>query len=260
MMELKSTIQGVLIYLTMAIHLLAFVLTAARRPKAGWVAYGIGCALACASVAFRWWNVDHLPLQMMFEIFLVLTALMFPLSLLCRKLWNIEGQQWDMLLVVFLLIPAGFFMAEAPKKLPPALQSPLFGPHVMAYMLAYVLMAKAAIQAVRQLAVGRTPLAVEIEVGSYKISRLGLLLLTIGLVLGAWWGKIAWGNYWTWDPKEMWSLATWLIYLAYFHFRALHGRRYPRINAAFLLLGLAAVIYTLLVVTYILRGKHSYAA
>ncbi len=257
-MAVKLTIQGVLIYLVMAMHLLAFVLTAARMRKKGWAAYGVGFALACVSIGFRWWQIGHVPLQVMFEVFLVLAALMFPLSLLCRKLWAVGDQQWDMLVVVLLLVPAGFVFPEAQRPLPPALQSPLFIPHVMAYMLAYVLMAKATIQALRLLPAGPAAPA-NIEISSYKVARLGLLLLTIGLVLGAWWGKLAWGNYWNWDSKEMWSLATWLIYLGYFHFRALHGRRYPRANAALLILGMAAILATLIAVTFLLPGKHSYA-
>ena len=260
-MELKQTPQGALIYMVMILHLLAFVLTVARRPRAGWMAYAAGCGVACASVGYRWWHVGHAPLQSMFEVFLIMAMLMFPISLLCRKLWKVDGQQWDMLITVLLLFPAGFTSDAAPKKLMPSLQSPLFIPHVTAYMIAYVLMAKATIGAVRQLAVGRSDERMAgIEFGSYKVARLGLVVLTTGLVLGAWWGKIVWTHYWNWDPKEMWSLATWLIYLAYFHFRALNGRRYPRVNAAFLILGMVAIIYTLLVVTYLLRSVHSYAS
>ena len=259
-MELKLTPQGALIYMVMIMHLLGFVLTIARRQRAGWIVYAAGFALACGSVGFRWWQAGHVPLQVMFEVFLVLAALMFPLSLLCKKLWNVDGQQWDMLVTVLLLVPAGFVFGEQLCKLPPALQCPLFIPHVMAYMLAYVLMAKAMLQGLRLFAARSPDRLTDIELGSYKVARLGLLLLTGGLLLGAWWGKIAWGNYWNWDSKEMWSLATWLIYLAYFHFRALQGRRYPRVNAAFLILGMAAILFTLIAVTLLLPGRHSYAS
>ncbi len=258
-MAVKMTVQGMLIYIAMAAHLLAFVVSAAGHKRAGWVGYTGGFVLACVALAFRWWQAGHVPLQNMFEVFLVLAALMFPLSVWCSKVWQVEGQQWDMLLVVLLLTPAGFAISEELKKLPPALQTPLFIPHVLAYMLAYVMMAKAAIEAIRQLAAGRSERAVTIEAGSYKIARLGLVLLTAGLVLGAWWGKLAWGRYWGWDTKEMWSLATWLVYLGYFHFRALYGRRYARINAAFLLVGLLAVLFTLVAVSYLMKSQHSYA-
>ena len=259
-MTLKLTAQGVLIYLVMAVHLLGFALTVGRRPRAGWIVYAAGFVVACASVAFRWWAVGHIPLQMMFEVFLVLVMLMFPLSVVCKRVWNVGGQQWDMLVAAALLVPAGFVFPEASRKLPPALQSPLFIPHVMAYMLAYVLMAKATVQAIRQLGAGRSPEAAQFEIASYRVARLGLVLLTGGLLLGAWWGKIAWGGYWNWDSKEMWSLATWLIYLASFHFRALYGRRFARVNAALLILGMVVIVFTLVGVTFLLPGKHSYAS
>ena len=254
------SIQEALIYLVMIVHLLAFSLTAGRQIRAGWIAYAVGFTLAAGSVAFRWGTVGHVPLQMMFEVFLVLAMVMSPLSAVCKKLWKVGGQQWDMLVAAALLVPAAFVFPETPRKLPPALQSDLFIPHVMAYMLAYVLMIKATVQAICQLSAGRSPKADDFELASYRVARLGLVLLTGGLLLGAWWGKMAWGGYWNWDSKEMWSLATWLVYLAYFHFRALYGRRHARVNAILLFVGLAAIIFTLVGVTYLLPGMHSYAS
>jgi ABC-type transport system involved in cytochrome c biogenesis permease subunit len=97
---------------------------------------------------------------------------------------------------------------------------------------------------------------------THRLVRLGFPLLTLGLVLGAWWGKLAWGDYWHWDPKEMMSLATWLIYVGYFHFRAIHGRRHRRVSALLALAGLAGIIVTLLWVNLgrIFDGLHSYAS
>ncbi len=260
-MAVKFDTLGLLIYLTMAVHLLAFVLTIAKR-RGGWATYGCGFAGACATLAFRWFQVGHVPIQNLFEVFLVLAAFMFPLSVLCRRAWSVQGHCWDILMVVVLLFPAGFVFSAVPRQLPPALQSPLFIPHVLAYMLAYVLLAKAAIQAIRQLAAGQTPRAAECELAAFRIAKPGTALLTVGLILGAWWGKLAWGDYWNWDPKEMWSLATWLIYIAYFHFRVLNGKRLARANAIFLLVGMAAVVITLLVVSLasVFAGQHSYAA
>jgi ABC-type transport system involved in cytochrome c biogenesis permease subunit len=240
-------------------HLLAFALSFHPRRWLGRAAYATGFALACAAVGYRWWQAQHVPLQIMFEVFLVLGMLMFPLSLLCRKLWGIDGERWDMLLATLVLFPAGFIFPQATRLLPPALQSPLFIPHVMAYMLAYVLMAKATIQAVRQLAAGQSAHAASFETAACRLARLGLLPMTIGLLLGACWGKMAWGRFWNWDPKEMWSLATWLIYIAYFHFRALHGKRFARVNAMLLIAGMVAILFTLLAVTLLLPGLHSYA-
>ncbi len=260
-MSFRMDMLALLIYLAMAIYLLAFVVTLAKFPKAGWILYAGGFALSCATVSLRAWEVGHAPLQNLFEVFLVLAGLMFPLSLLCRRTWNVTGHCWDILIAVVILFPAGFVFSAVPRKLPAALQSPLFIPHVMSYMLAYVLLTKAAIQSMRQLAYGSRPEAADCELAAYRIARPGVALLTGGLILGAWWGKLAWGDYWNWDPKEMWSLATWLIYIAFFHFRLLNGRRMAKANAAFLLAGAAAVITTLLIVSLasVFTGQHSYA-
>jgi ABC-type transport system involved in cytochrome c biogenesis permease subunit len=96
---------------------------------------------------------------------------------------------------------------------------------------------------------------------TYRLVCLGFPLLTLGLVLGAVWGKLVWTDYWHWDPKELLSLATWLVFLAYVHWRYSHAGRFPRISAALAILGLVAVVVTLLWVT--LSGVsrlHSYAS
>ena len=72
---------------------------------------------------------------------------------------------------------------------------------------------------------------------------------------------MAWGDYWNWDPKELWSLVSWLVYLGYFHFRHMFGRRYPLALSVFIMAGLAAIIITLLWVNLsrVFGGMHSYA-
>ena len=90
---------------------------------------------------------------------------------------------------------------------------------------------------------------------------LGFPLLTLGLILGSWWGKLAWGDYWGWDPKEMWSLASWLMFVWYLHSRALYGRGRTRLNASLVVGGMAVIIITLLWanLSRLFEGLHSYA-
>jgi ABC-type transport system involved in cytochrome c biogenesis permease subunit len=130
----------------------------------------------------------------------------------------------------------------------------------MVYLLAYVLLFKAGLMALRHLTA--TTEMPEQEEASFRLVRLGFPLLTLGLILGAWWGRLAWGDYWNWDPKELWSLATWLVFLAYLHVRGLLGARYARLNSTFAVLGAVCVILTLLWVNLAGRmfpGMHTYA-
>ncbi len=261
-LAIKANIQGTLIYLAMLIYILAIFLHLCRFGQAGRRAYFTGFIMALAAVIYRWLLVAHIPLQNLFEVFLVLGACGWPLSCFSRRYLAVNGQAGDILLSIVFLFPAGLVFSDAPGQLPPALQSWLFGPHVLAYMLAYFIMAKAALQGVLCLMPQTRPaceLAADPELAAYRLISLGFPLLTLGLILGSIWGKLAWGDYWNWDPKELWSLATWLVYLLYFHWRSSFGRKHRRINALLTVLGFIFIIITLLWVNLarIFTGLHS---
>jgi len=262
-MEIKYTIQGLLIYVTIAAYLLAFLTTLLRQPKTGHILYLLGFITAVLSFGYRWYHVRHVPMQNLFEVFLCL-GMIYPLSLFCRRILRIGGYSADMLIGVIVLVPAGFVFNAQPQKLPPALQSWLFTPHVAVYMLSYIFMAKATFHALSQLA-GKDPNSGENllppEQATYRMICVGFPLLTLGLILGSWWGKLAWGDYWGWDPKELWSLASWLVYVGYFHFRYMFGKKHPRINSTWAIAGMMVIIITLLWVNLsrLFSGLHSYA-
>jgi cytochrome c-type biogenesis protein CcsB len=96
------------------------------------------------------------------------------------------------------------------------------------------------------------------EVG-YKTIAIGFPLLTVGIITGAVWANSAWGTYWGWDPKETWSLITWLVYAAYLHARYTRGWRGKR-AAILSMVGFLAVIFTYLGVNLLLSGLHSYGS
>ncbi|MHC4159055.1 MAG: cytochrome c biogenesis protein CcsA [Planctomycetota bacterium] len=263
-MEIKYTAQGLLIYCAIAAHLLAFLITLLRRPKAGHVLYMFGFAITAVAFGYRWYHVRHVPFQNLFEVFLGLGMMVYPISLFCRRILRTGGLSADMLIGAIVLFPAGFVFSAEPMQLPPALQSWLFAPHVAVYMLSYIFMAKAACQAISQLS-GFTPSPDENllppEQATYCMICAGFPLLTLGLILGSFWGKLAWGDYWGWDPKELWSLASWLVYVGYLHFRYMYGKSRPRINSIWALAGLAVIIITILWVNLsrLFAGLHTYA-
>jgi cytochrome c-type biogenesis protein CcsB len=92
---------------------------------------------------------------------------------------------------------------------------------------------------------------------SYQMVIIGFLMLTIGILTGAVWAHTAWGTYWSWDPKETWSLITWLVYAALLHSRMVRGWRGKRL-AFFSIIGFCCVLFTYFGVNY-LPGLHSYA-
>lgn len=90
----------------------------------------------------------------------------------------------------------------------------------------------------------------------YQSAALGFVFLAIGIITGSVWAHYAWGSYWSWDPKETWSLVTWLVYAILLHaryVRSWHGRRL----AMLALVGFACVLFTYLGVNF-LPSLHSY--
>jgi cytochrome c-type biogenesis protein CcsB len=104
---------------------------------------------------------------------------------------------------------------------------------------------------------GYIPSAATLDEIGYKTIAIGFPLLTIGIVTGAFWANVAWGTYWSWDPKETWSLIVWLIYAAYLHARITRGWRGTR-AAVLSIVGFLATIFCYLGVNLILSGLHSY--
>jgi ABC-type transport system involved in cytochrome c biogenesis permease subunit len=235
-----------------------------RRPRAAHILYVLGFVVAVVSFGYRWHHVRHVPMQNLFEVFLCL-GMIYPVSVFCRRILHIGGRSADMLIGAVVLVPAGFIFNADPQMLPPALQSWLFAPHVAVYMISYVFMAKAASHALWQLA-GRNPRPdqnlLPSEEATYRLICIGFPLLTLGLVLGSVWGKLAWGDYWGWDPKELWSLASWLVYVGYLHYRYMFGKRHPRVNSVWAIAGVVVIVVTLLWVNLsrLFAGLHSYGA
>ncbi|MBI2930249.1 MAG: c-type cytochrome biogenesis protein CcsB [Planctomycetes bacterium] len=95
--------------------------------------------------------------------------------------------------------------------------------------------------------------------GVYRSITFGFPLLGLGIITGAVWANEAWGRYWGWDPKETWSLITWLVYFLYLHFRFMRGWIGPR-SSWFAVAGFFAVVFTFFGVSYLLPGLHSYLA
>ncbi|MEL1136250.1 c-type cytochrome biogenesis protein CcsB [Desulfitobacterium sp. THU1] len=93
---------------------------------------------------------------------------------------------------------------------------------------------------------------------AYKMIGFAFPMLTLCIVTGAIWANYAWGTYWSWDPKETWSLITWIIYAAYLHARLMYGWKGKR-AAWMAIIGFVAVLFTFFGVNYLLPGLHSYA-
>lgn len=134
-------------------------------------------------------------------------------------------------LTIDLMNPSAF-----DQTLMPALQSYWFVPHVIVYILSYSLLAFAALIAARGVYdLYKNKYDEKTLILADNIVYIGFAFLTFGLLFGALWAKEAWGNYWTWDPKETWAFITWMCYMLYIHLRYQHPKatKLPLILLAF---------------------------
>ncbi|MBQ4126666.1 MAG: cytochrome c biogenesis protein CcsA [Alistipes sp.] len=180
----------------------------------------IGSAIFLSYIVVMWISLERPPMRTMGETRLWYSFFLSLAGLAVFVRWQ---YRWvlsfsTMMSVVFICI--NLFKPEIhSKSLMPALQSVWFVPHVIVYMFAYAMMGAVTLFALylwfRR---SKQPSAEELGVCD-NLVRIGWAFLTLGMVMGALWAKQAWGDYWTWDPKETWAAATWLSYLLYLHLR-----------------------------------------
>ena len=102
------------------------------------------------------------------------------------------------------------------------------------------------------------PDAERLENLAYRISVVGFILWTFTLIAGAIWANHAWGRYWGWDTKEVWTFIIWVVYAGYLHARATLGWRGT--GSAWLnLIGYACILFNFGVVNVFFHGLHSYS-
>jgi len=174
--------------------------------------------------------------------------------------------------VIFLLLVISSLSSRQISVLVPALQSNWLPVHAGVSIIAYGFLSLAFCGGVMYLLQDRELKSKRL---GYVFSRLpslesldqlnnyciaaGFVFLTLGIVTGSVWARQAWGTYWQWDPKETWSLITWLLYLVQLHQRFTVGWRGKR-AAIMAIIGFGSVLFTLWGVTYLLGGVHSYAS
>lgn len=210
---------------------------AAMRGERRWLAIGsslVGSALFLSYIIAMWISLERPPMRTMGETRLWYTLFLSLSGVAVYARWRYRWILSFSTLMSVVFICVNLFKPEIhSKSLMPALQSVWFVPHVIVYMFAYALLGAVAIFAL-YLWLRSSHDEVDSEQMSMcdNLVRIGWAFLTLGMVMGALWAKEAWGDFWTWDPKETWAAATWLSYLLYLHLRS----RLKDNNIAFALL------------------------
>jgi cytochrome c-type biogenesis protein CcsB len=245
------------------------------RQAAGiaWSLTVLGTLLTVAGVAFRAAEVHRWPLGNMYEFAIV--GSMFVLVTYCA--WATRRDlRW---LGIFVVTPALLNLGLATtvwytdaSELMPSLRSVFLSIHVTVATLSVAVFTIGFSLGVLYLIqdrletsdspprsfMSRLPDARALERMSYAVHIVAFPLWTFTVIAGAIWARQAWGSYWNWDPKEVWSFVIWVVYAAYLHARATTG--WKRQNAMWIaLVGFACIIVNFAVVNVFFVGQHSYS-
>lgn len=239
---------------------------------------GIGIVANILALALRWIITERPPLSNGYEFILAFCLGIVGVYLFAEFRYKLKALGSFVMPIPFLLL-IFIIMKMGPNErvaaaIPPALKSQWLTFHVFTAMLAYGAFAisfglgimyllksssnAASGKSTKESWVAKFPDENVLDELSYKMVGFAFPMLTLCIVTGAIWANYAWGTYWSWDPKETWSLITWIIYAAYLHARLMYGWKGNR-AAWMAILGFVAVLFTFFGVNYLLPGLHSYA-
>jgi cytochrome c-type biogenesis protein CcsB len=251
---------GFIYLVAFALYVAVFFTPSQAVARAATAAMALAVVVNSALFAWMWIDFGRAPLKSLYETAIFLALNIGLLYLIMERLYRTQ---------IFGAIAAAFAVGSVVfaltkwdaevQKLPAALQSGWFVPHVWVYFVGYAAVALAAGISALQLVSHHSPFVrrlLSLRAGSvltgdeldlegivYGAIKFGFVLLTLGLLVGSVWAKSAWGDFWVWDPKENWSLVTWLVYGAYLHLRKVKGWRGDA-AAWVAIIGFAVVIFT----------------
>lgn len=237
----------------------------------------LGAAIHGAGVVTRALGAGRVPWGNMYEFLTTgafLVAAVFLLALIRRDLRFLGT--FVVGLVIIMLVAASVAFWTPVGHLVPALQSYWLVIHVSIavlssalFTLTFAMSALQLIQSHRQKTVAAggadklgfmrlVPSALSLENLSYRINAIAFIGWTFTLMFGAIWAEKAWGRFWGWDTKEVWTFVIWVVYAGYLHARATRG--WTGTRAAWLsIVGYLCVVFNFTIVNQFFNGLHSYS-
>ncbi|KQV25719.1 MULTISPECIES: c-type cytochrome biogenesis protein CcsB [unclassified Microcella] len=246
---------------------------ATRFQKVAVALAALGWLLHLAAVLTRGIAAERVPWANMFEFGLTATALgmgTFLGALLWKDIRYLGAYITGFSLLALGIVTTNFYVDVVPT--PPPLQSGWLVIHVLVATLATGFFAIGAGLSIMQLLRSRAaaskaeglrfvqtlPGASALESLAYRVNVVGFVFWTFTLIAGAIWAERAWGRYWGWDTKEVWTFIIWTLFAGYIHARATRGWRGDR-SAWLAIIGFSAVIFNYTVVNLFFKGLHSYS-
>lgn len=229
-----------------------------------------GFALHTATIIARYAVAGHLPITSLHEASSFFAWCIVLIFFFLEYRYRVDLLGPFTMPVVFVLMLSSSILPREIKPLSPVLQSYWLGIHTFLAFLGDAAFATAFGVGIMYLIqehhlktkrlgglFQRLPNLQILDEINYKLITLGFPLLTLAIITGALWAESAWGSYWRWDPKEVWSLITWFIYALVLHARLTAGWR-GRKAAMLSIAGFISVIFTFFGVNLLLKGLHAF--
>jgi cytochrome c-type biogenesis protein CcsB len=269
MSETAAFMGAFIFYILATIFYFSYLFS--KHERTAWLGYvlaAVGLIVHSAALIIRTIETGHAPFSNMYESLSFFSwAAIFAYILIEGKFKIRKAGPYMMLIVIALMALASSpLMPQEARPLVPALQSCWLWMHVSITLLGEAFFAIAFVTSILYLIADSkekkgipTGLTSEkLDSVSYRNIAVGFPLFTLGgLVFGMVWAYQAWGSYWSWDPKEVWTLITWFVYALYLHTRVVMGWKGRR-SAIIAILGFLAAMFTYFGVNYLLSGLHSY--
>ncbi len=214
----------------------------------------VGFLLQAAYIVSRGFELGRLPLAGPHDTLVFLSASIAALSMpISRILKNHSGFQNGIAITAaaFTLLAITFEPRITP--LPPILRIIWFELHVVLAFLGYALFAIAAVLGYLFLK-EKTNL---LEGLQYRSILIGYCFFSVSMIFGGIWAYLAWGTYWVWTPKELWTAILWMFYSLYLHVR-LRQWWIGRPAAILGIAGFGVVMFTYLGVSLLMKSSHSW--
>lgn len=253
-----------LLYLGFVIHTTPAMATWARRAAAG------GFVAHLLATIHRFSSAGYLPITNMHESLSFFGLVIIGVFLLFERKYRVAILgSFAVPIALFMVLVSNLFPSVI-RELNPALKSAWLWSHTILAFISYAAFTIAFCVAVMYLIqryflkkkkfgplFQKLPSLDVLDDINYRSLTIGFPLLTIAIMTGAIWAEKAWGTYWSWDPKETWSLITWFIFAALLHGRLTTGWRGKR-AALLTILGFAIMLFTFIGVNLWLPSLHTY--
>lgn len=243
-------------FLSMAFYAASLIFKNSFLPKLARFFLIGGVVSLAFYIGQRWLVAGRPPLSNMFESLVIFSWTLAVVFIFIDLKYKIKSLSFLISLLCLVSIGYASLLDKEIVPLLPALKSNWLTIHVLTCFIGYAALSVAFVCSAVLL--GRKKGDEKLDEISYKMIALGFLFLTLGIISGAVWANSAWGTYWSWDPKETWSLITWFIYAIYLHTRLRRGWK-GKTAAWVAVIGFLAMLFTYFGVNYLLSGLHSYS-